>query len=120
MNHCIPTPGLTLDYIPCPGGARLGRVLGESPCPVLPETVDGLPLVELGDYCFAPQQRASALPPEESLCRYVVPGAPPCENRIGGSFLSQITLPGSLRCMASCAFYNCRSLTALQMGCSIP
>ena len=116
MKHCNPTPGLTLDYVPCPGGARLVRVFGDSPCPVLPDDIAGLPLVELGDYCFAPQQRASALPPPQDIQRYVVPGGTPCENRIGGSFLSQLTLPRGLRCMGSCAFYNCRSLTALWAG----
>ena len=116
MISTIPTPGLRLDYLPCTGGARLVRVFGDSPCPVLPDTVDGLPITELGDYCFAPQQRTSALPPENALCRYTVPGGIPCENRIGGSFLSSITLPESLGCIGSCAFYNCRGLTAIQMG----
>lgn len=116
MCEYLPTPGLILDYVPCAGGARLVRAFSGDPCPVLPETVDGLPLTELGDYCFAPQQRASALPPEDQLRRCVIPGGEPCDNRIGGSFLSQITLPDSLQCIGSCAFYNCRSLTQIYLG----
>lgn len=114
-----PTPGLILDYVPCPGGARLVRVFSGDPCPVLPETLDDLPLVELGDYCFAPEQRASCLPPEDTIRRCVIPGASTCENRIGGGFLNTITLPDSLRQIGSCAFYNCRSLTEIQLGSSI-
>ncbi len=57
------TPGLMLEYTPCPGGARLIRVFGDTPCPVLPAQLAGLPLVELGPYCFAETQRESELPP---------------------------------------------------------
>ena len=32
----------------CAGGARVLRVLGDTPCPVVPDTVDGLPVVEIG------------------------------------------------------------------------
>ena len=55
-----PTPGLALEYVPCAGGARLVRLFGDTPCPVLPAHVDGLPLAELGDYCFAQEMRETA------------------------------------------------------------
>lgn len=114
-----PTPGLALEYVPCAGGARLVRLFGDTPCPVLPAHVDGLPLAELGDYCFAQEMRETALPPEAALRRYTVPGA--CApggaaHRIGGAFLTSLTLPDSLRVIGSCAFYNCRSLEALALG----
>lgn len=119
MCKSSPTPGLMLDYVPCAGGAKLIRVFGDDPCPVLPETLDGLPLVALGDYCFAPEQRNSVLPPEDTICHCVIPGAPTCDNRIGGGFLNAVTLPDSLRQIGSCAFYNCRSLTEIQLGSNI-
>lgn len=124
-----PTPGLCLEYLPLPdGGARLIRLYGETPCPVLPEAVNGLPLTELGPYCFAPEQRARLLPPPAALCRYTVPAAPrgrydlgedvPSDDlpRIAGKFLEQITLPDPLRLIGEAAFYNCRALTAIHMG----
>ena len=37
----------------CPGGARLLKVYGDTPCPALPERIGGLPLREIGPYCFA-------------------------------------------------------------------
>lgn len=109
-------PELTLDYIPCRGGARLVRAYGDDPCPVLPESIDGLPLVELGDYCFADRQRDSALPPENSIRRVAINGGSAGENRLGGSFLHRLTLPDSLRSVGSCAFYNCRKLTEISLG----
>ena len=125
----IPTPGLCLEYLPLPdGGARLIRLYGETPCPILPEAVDGHPLTELGPYCFAPEQRARLLPPEELLRRYTVPAAPrgrydfgddePDADlpRIAGNFLEQITLPDSLHLIGEAAFYNCRALCAIHMG----
>ena len=37
----------------CPAGARVLRVLSDTPCPAVPGVVAGLPVVELGPYCFA-------------------------------------------------------------------
>ncbi len=119
MCKSSPTPGLKLDYVPCPGGAKLIRVFGDSPSLILPETVDSLPLVSLGDYCFAPEQRTSILPPETAVHHCVIPGAPVCDNRISGNFLHTIYLPDCLSELGSCAFYNCRSLTEMQIGCNI-
>lgn len=116
-----PTPGLTLEYIPCAGGARLVRLLGDSPCPVLPETADGLPLTEIGPYCFAGEERADALPPPAEIRRYTVPGGVQASgdvsgHRIAGAFLIALTLPDSLRVLGSCACYNCRALASLSLG----
>lgn len=113
-----PTPGLILEYQPLPGAARLIRVYGDTPCPVLPDEADGLPITELGPYCFAPTQRERLLPPAEALRRYTVPGGAPMPEapRIGGSFLEQITLPAPLRVLGEAAFYNCRKLNAIALG----
>ena len=42
----------------CPGGARILRVFGDSPCPALPVQIEGFPVVEIGPYCFAQNQRS--------------------------------------------------------------
>ena len=34
----------------CPGGARILRVFGDSPCPALPVQIEGFPVVEIGPY----------------------------------------------------------------------
>lgn len=39
--------GLILEYTLHPDGAHLVRALGETPCPALPDTLGGLPLVQL-------------------------------------------------------------------------
>lgn len=126
-----PTPGLCLEYLPLPdGGARLIRLYGETPCPVLPAAVDGLPLTELGPYCFAPRQRERLLPPADALRRYTVPAAPrgrydfgddtPADPtqlpRIAGKFLEQITLPDNLRLLGEACFYDCRALRQISMS----
>ena len=72
---------------PCPGGARVLRVLGDSPCPVLPDTVDGVPVAELGPYCFA--ERAPALPAGARLWGKEHPHA------VAGLFVVEVTLPES-------------------------
>ena len=42
----------------CPGGARILRVFGDSPCPALPVQIEEFPVVEIGPYCFAQNQRS--------------------------------------------------------------
>ena len=115
MCALSPTPGLTLSYEPCPGGARLTGLFGNEPCPVLPETVGGLPLVEIGDYCFAGVPRGQAALAASAL-HETIPGAPPCEHRIGGSFLAGIVLPDALETIGNCAFYDCRALAWIGAG----
>lgn len=72
-----PTPGLVLDYLPLPDGARLVRVYGDPPCLILPSALPApapgapaLPLTALGDYCFSEKPRG--LPAPETLCRCAV------------------------------------------------
>ena len=125
-----PSPGLCLEYLPLPdGGARLIRLYGETPCPVLPAAVDGRPLTELGPYCFAPRQRERMLPPESALLRawtsrpavgrYDFEEDAPADElppRIAGNFLEEITLPDGLRLLGDAAFYDCRKLRRIQLG----
>ena len=47
---------------PASEGARLVRVLGETPCPVLPQALAGHTVAEIGPYCFAPVLRGVSGP----------------------------------------------------------
>lgn len=40
---------LILDWQPVPAGARLIRAYADRPDVTIPETIEGLPLVEIGD-----------------------------------------------------------------------
>ena len=85
-----------LYWEPCPGGARLLRLLGDTPCPAVPGTIEGLPVAELGPYCFAD--------------RPVRPGARRTgddTHEITGNFVEEVTLPDTVRVLDSAAFYNC-------------
>ena len=70
----------------CPGGARILRVFGDSPCPALPVQIEGFPVVEIGPYCFAEKP--------------VRPGAQ-CTgtdtHEITGNFVEEVTLPDTVR-----------------------
>lgn len=92
---------------PCTGGARILRVLGDSPCPRVPGEIDGLPVTEIGPYCFAnrPVQPGTLWPPES-----------PETHEITGDFLEEVILPDSLRVLDSAAFYNCHRLRRLEVG----
>lgn len=94
-----------LYWEPCPGGARLLRLLGDTPCPAVPGTIEGLPVAELGPYCFAD--------------RPVRPGARRTgddAHEITGNFVEEVTLPDTVRVLDSAAFYNCRRLRRVTLG----
>ena len=101
-------------------------------------------LTELGDYCFSEKPRS--LPGVDKTCRYAVDstGTPRLTRAFGqsvggsarrydfdfdapavdpddlhpvcGNFVEEVTLPGSLQVIGSCAFYNCRKLRLLTVG----
>ena len=91
----------------CAGGARVLRVLGDTPCPVVPAVVDGVPVVEIGPYCFADKPvTGGTLWPADSTDTH----------EITGNFVEEVTLPGTVRVVDSAAFYNCRRLRRVTLG----
>lgn len=101
---------LGYEWQPCSSGARLLKVYGDTPCPVLPARIEGLPLTEIGPYCFAekhPKAGTFSLPEGMS---------PDTLHGICGSFVEEVTLPDSVTVLDSAAFYNCRSLRRLELG----
>ena len=91
----------------CAGGARVLRVLGDTPGPVVPDTVDGLPVVEIGPYCFADRAvTGGALWPADSADAH----------EVTGNFVQEVTLPDTVRVIDSAAFYNCRKLRRVRLG----
>ena len=91
----------------CAGGARVLRVLGDTPCPVVPYAVDGVPVVEIGPYCFADKPvTGGTLWPADSADTH----------EITGNFVEEVTLPDAVRVIDSAAFYNCRRLRRIALG----
>ena len=68
--------GLILEYTLHPDGAHLVRALGETPCPALPDTLGGLPLVQIGDYAFSASQHKVLPKGEVHTAQIGTPGAP--------------------------------------------
>ena len=97
----------------CPGGARLLKVYGDTPCPALPERIGGLPLREIGPYCFAEKPVPAGtltLPAGMDAAQL---------HAVCGNFVESVTLPDSVHLLDSAAFYNCRSLRRVELGAGI-
>lgn len=92
---------------PCGNGARILRVLEDSPCPVLPGLVEGRPVTELGPYCFAarPVEGGTLWPADSAEI-----------HEVTGDFLEEAVLPDSLRVLHSAVFYNCHRLCRVEVG----
>ena len=99
---------MTVYWVPCPTGARVLRLLGDTPCPTVPGTVAGLPVTEIGAYCFADKP---------------VPAGANCTgsdtHEITGNFVEEVTLPATVHTLHSAAFYNCRKLRRVSLGAGV-
>ncbi len=102
------------------GGAVLVRCCGEGTYVEVPASIDGLPVTELADHCFAPemssragkqQLRCSDMFTETSGEASAVekPEYPP----MCGEGLREIVLPDTLTAIGDYAFYNCYHLESL-------
>lgn len=98
---------MSVIWEPCPGGARVLRVLGDAPCPDVPGSVAGRPVTELGPYCFAAR-------PVSGGARW--PADAGDTHECTGGFVEEVTLPDTLRVLHSAAFYNCRRLRRVTLG----
>lgn len=106
--------GLILEYTLHPDGAHLVRALGETPCPALPDTLGGLPLVQIGDYAFSASQHKVLPKGEVHTAQIGTP--PPAPQPLCGNFLQAVRLPQPLQVLGNAAFYNCRKLEQLSFG----
>ena len=99
---------MSVCWEPCPGGARVLRVLGDSPCPAVPACVEGMAVVEIGPYCFADKPIKTGAHRTGSDT-----------HEITGNFVEEVTLPDTVRVLHSAAFYNCRKLRRISLGAAV-
>ena len=93
--------GLILEYTLHPDGAHLVRALGETPCPALPDTLGGLPLVQIGDYAFSASQHKVLPKGEVHTAQIGTP--PPAAQPLCGNFLQAVRLPQPLQVLDNAA-----------------
>lgn len=112
------------------GGARILRVYGMTPETVLPEQIEGIPVTEIGAYCFAAQAR---LPEKYNKTRIETTQAAVGENtdsgdsycantgvvelrELSGEYLTRAALPDTVEKLGNFAFYNASALSNLEIG----
>lgn len=94
------------------GGARLLGMYGQTPDALAPELIEGLPVTEIGDHCFAGRRAVDAESglPDEGRTRA---GS---LRRLAGDAVGSVILPRTVRRIGSYAFYQCRQLKELTLG----
>lgn len=120
------------------GGVRLLRAYGITAEAELPEEIEGFPVTEIGDYCFAenghlPEHFERTRVEETDLSREesdrdesAAGGSRPMEtaaswqlHELSGRYIEKVILPDSVRKIGNLAFYNCTSLNQLEFGGSL-
>lgn len=87
------------------GGVRLLRCYGDSPAIVVPGEINGYPVTEIGNYCFADSARVREAPER-----------PDGTRSLSGEYLQQVELPDTVKKLGNLAFYNCKNLQELCFG----
>lgn len=104
------------------GGLRLCRVFGCVDTLTLPEEAGGRRITKIGAYCFAEKGRLPQTLADEVAAAGLGDGTNAMEGvlrPLNGNYLREITLPDTVTCMESYAFYNCRRLERLTVGAAL-
>ncbi len=102
-----------------PEGARILRVYGNELALRLPDRLAGIPVTEIGAYCFS----ASEHLPEEGcrLTHLTESGVEeaiesPSFPSVSGNYVESVHLPDGVTILHNAAFYNCRKMSQLSLG----
>lgn len=117
------------------GTARVLRVFGTQPKVCLPKEICGLPLTEIGAYCFARKRRLPEHYEKTVLKAEMDTGistdteqGKEAETDIGidididmgaelaGDFITEVCLPDGMEKIGNLAFYNCTALKKIELG----
>ena len=104
------------------GSLKLCRVFGSLDTLMLPETAEGDPITVIGAYCFAEKGHLSEALTDELRAAGLGDGTTATEGRLrplNGNYLREISLPDSVVCLETYAFYNCRKLERLTVGAAL-
>lgn len=98
-------------------GVRIHRIFGLNLEVTVPAKIEGMPVTEIGPYCFSASERykkegcfVTSLGEKEE--RMVEPTMP----EISGKYVEGVYLPDSIHRIDNAAFYNCRQLRYISFG----
>ncbi len=102
---------------------RLFRVFGSVDTLALPEVLeDGRRIRAIGAYCFAEKGRLPQALADEAVKAGLGDGTNAPEGvlrPLNGNYLREISLPDTVTCLETYAFYNCRKLERLTVGAAL-
>ena len=101
-----------------PEGARILRVYSNNLSLRLPDRLAGIPVTEIGAYCFSASEH---LPEEGCLLTHLTEnGEEPVESpafpSVSGNYVESVYLPEEVTILHNAAFYNCRKMSLLSVG----
>lgn len=100
--------------------ARILRMYGSLPGISVPAYIDGVPVTELGDYCFAKTNRlpghflTTDLHYKNGCLQHAPDHFMQHTTELSGSYIRHLTLPKTMQKIGSYVFYDCRNLATLQ------
>ena len=105
------------------GTVCIFRMFGTSPQVLVPETILGKRVTELGSYCFSETEKAESfeicsdsLAGSEAEKRFQILFSKKAIRCLSGEYLEKVFLPQSITEIGNCCFYRCNRLQELTIG----
>lgn len=107
---------LKIDYVEQEDGISICRCYGYEDILILPDEIDGKPVVELYDHALALTGTSDKLPERKQIIFHEEEQGFAEERELAGEFLKEVYLPVHLKRIRNYAFYFCRNLHTLRFG----
>ncbi len=87
---------------------KIVRVFGNHPCVVIPETIDGKIVDEIGEYCFSKSIQYKDCQKTEGDLSFM--------SELSLQEIESVSLPNTIKKIGSYAFYNCRKCKRIELS----
>lgn len=100
------------------GGVRILCGYGASPYVMIPEQIEGVPVTEIGAYCFSdfPKMNTKSEIGSSDTAENISGIKKPWMRELSGKYIQKVKLPDSVEKLGNLAFYNCSGLEELHFG----
>lgn len=103
-------------------GVRILRGYGTSPCVIVPAQIEGMPVKEIGSYCFSDAGKGKGGGHQSLFRNGAEVGLKDADSldswmrELSGKYIQRVVLPDSVEKLGNLAFYNCTGLKKLVFG----
>lgn len=109
------TISVQIEYKKTEAGAVITQMCGRAAEIHIPETIDGIPVIAIGEKAFAAAEEFPVAEPEEELAAALIFTEAAAEPAVKGQALRRVFLPDSVETIGAYAFSGCSALEMIHL-----